>query len=62
MDPEVTQLLRTVDKQTKEEKCLLKSLKPEVYYAHLIEVEGGVRHSPTTAFMANLLSKEEYKV
>jgi len=60
--PEVTQLLRTLDKQTKEERRLLASLKTDVYYAHLIDVEGGVRHSPTTAFMTNVLSKEEYAV
>ena len=33
-----------------------------MYYTQLINFEGGVRHSPNTAFMANLLSKEEYAV
>ena len=37
-------------------------LTPQVYVAHLINVEGGVRHSPFTAFMANVLTKEENAV
>ena len=57
--PEVTQYLRTAEKTTKDEDRLLKTLQPEVYYAHLIDVEGGIRHSPTTAFLANVLTKEE---
>ena len=57
--PEASQLLRVLEKKTTEETHLLSSLKPEVYYAHLIDVEGGVRHSPFTAFMSNVLRKED---
>lgn len=60
--PEVSELLRTLEKPTTEENRLLASLKPDVYYVQLINVEGGVRHSPSTSFMANLLSKDEYAV
>jgi len=61
--PEASELIRVLDKPTKEESHLLGSLKPSVYYAHLIDVKGGIRHSPTTAFMANVLQKkEEYAV
>eukprot|EP00092_Neocalanus_flemingeri_P048583 GFUD01055484.1.p1 GENE.GFUD01055484.1~~GFUD01055484.1.p1 ORF type:complete len:620 (-),score=86.20 GFUD01055484.1:6-1865(-) len=60
--PEVSQLLRSLDMPTEEEKHLLGSLTPEVFYAHLINVEGGVRHAPKHAFMANVLSKEDYAV
>ena len=57
--PEASQYLRTVRKTTKEEHRLLKTLKPQVYYSHLIDVEGGVRHAPMTAFMKNVLRKDE---
>eukprot|EP00092_Neocalanus_flemingeri_P108385 GFUD01139200.1.p1 GENE.GFUD01139200.1~~GFUD01139200.1.p1 ORF type:complete len:607 (-),score=105.93 GFUD01139200.1:135-1955(-) len=60
--PEVSKLLQTLDIPTKEEKHLLGSLTPQIYHAHLIDVEGGVRHSPLTAFMTNVLSNEEYGV
>ena len=57
--PEASQFIRTVENPSEEENRLLATLRPEVYYAHLINVEGGIRHSPTTAYMANVLSKEE---
>jgi len=57
--PEATQLVRSLDKPTKAETYLLSSLKQEVYHVHLMDVEGGVRHAPSTAFMANVLNKEE---
>ena len=60
--PEASELLRTLDRPTKEEKRLLGSLTPKVFVAHLMNVEGGVRHAPSTAFMANVLSKEENAV
>lgn len=60
--PEASELLRTLDNPTKEEKHLLGSLTPEVYVAHLISMEGGVRHSPSTGFITNILSKEENAV
>ena len=60
--PEASQLLRILEKPTQKEEHLLGSLKPEIFYAHLINMEGGVRHAPSTAYMANVLGKEEYAV
>jgi len=60
--PEASELLRTLYNPTKEEKHLLGSLTPEMFYAALVNMEGGVRHAPSSKFMANVLSKEEYNV
>eukprot|EP00092_Neocalanus_flemingeri_P089300 GFUD01112994.1.p1 GENE.GFUD01112994.1~~GFUD01112994.1.p1 ORF type:complete len:612 (-),score=92.37 GFUD01112994.1:186-2021(-) len=60
--PEASELLRTLDKPTNEENRLLGSLKSKVYVAHLANMDGGVRHAPSTAFMANVLSKVENSV
>lgn len=54
--PEASQLLRVLNSPTPEEGRLLGSLKPEVYYAQLFDVEGGVRHASTTGFMENIVS------
>ena len=60
--PDGSELVRTLNNPSNEEKHLLSSLKPDVYHSQLINLEGGVRHGPTTAFMENVLSKEEYGV
>jgi len=60
--PEGSELMRTLDKPTREEIHLLGSLTPEVFYAHLINIKGGIRHAPTTAFMTNVLGKEDFAV
>lgn len=56
--PVVTELMKVLSNPTSEESRLLGSLRPEIYYAHLIDVEGGVRHAPTTAFAQNFLGKK----
>lgn len=56
--PVVMELMKVLSNPTSEENRLLGSLRPEIYYVHLIDVEGGVRHSPTTGFAKNFMDNK----
>lgn len=60
--PHASELLKVLKNPTSDESQLLGSLKQEIFYAQLINIEGGVRHAPTAAFLENILSKEPYGV